>query len=397
MNPKKTGEYILKKRKDKKITQQELAELLNVTNKAVSRWETGEGYPDISLLPQLAIILQCSVDDILAGEDISKTVNKKVKKNIPLGAFTLTFTISIIFMLFTSILVSYASYFEWIGATLLGISCLGCSIAYIFLRLNYLNKCEYSIKDKRYIFINTLTIYSTTFLSLLFFSVLVFNDPNLTGISTVNKSILLFDTFMITAWLIILIIGLPLNALAITTHYLALFKRKAIKHFYIGIAIILVTLFIVAFNSDPLMMSLLPFGLIISLIVLLLLKFKFKKNIKQEILILVISFTTYYILNFLIEQFELFLSPYGKPLGPNDYIPLYYFEFNGLKYLNAVVNPVVPCLLSFILLGSNILAAKNIKRNKNKLLNSYIILITITFIILTLIIIPNITRYIHYA
>lgn len=397
MNPKKTGEYILKKRKDKKITQQELAELLNVTNKAVSRWETGEGYPDISLLPQIAIILQCSVDDILAGEDINKVDNKKDKKIMPLGAFTLTFTISIIFILFTSILISYASYFEWIGATLLGISCLGCSIAYIFLRLNYLNKCQYSTKDKKYIFINTLTIYSTTFLSLLFFSVLVFNDPNLTGISSVEKSILTFDTFMIYAWLTTLIVGLPLNVLAITTHYLVLFKRKAVKHFFIGIAIILVTLFIISFNGDSLMMSLLPFELIISLIVLLLLKFIFKKNIKQEILILVISFTTYYILNFLIEQFELFLSPYGKPLGPNDHIPLYYFEFDGLKYLNAVVNPAAPCLLSFSLLGSNILAAINIKKNKNKLLNSYIIFITIVFIILTLIIIPNITGYIHFA
>ena len=83
MNPKKTGEYILKKRKDKKITQQELAELLNVTNKAISRWETGEGYPDISLLPQLAVILNCSTDDILAGEDTEKK-KEKPKKCIPL-------------------------------------------------------------------------------------------------------------------------------------------------------------------------------------------------------------------------------------------------------------------------------------------------------------------------
>ena len=50
MNAEKTGEFIRNLRKEKNITQQELAEMLNVSDKAVSRWETGRGFPDIGNL-----------------------------------------------------------------------------------------------------------------------------------------------------------------------------------------------------------------------------------------------------------------------------------------------------------------------------------------------------------
>ena len=50
------------------MTQQDLANKLSITNKAVSRWETGEGYPDISVLPALAEILDVTVDELLKGE-----------------------------------------------------------------------------------------------------------------------------------------------------------------------------------------------------------------------------------------------------------------------------------------------------------------------------------------
>ena len=49
----KIGQFILEKRKSFGYTQQQLAEVLGVTNKAVSKWETGEGLPDISLFPVL--------------------------------------------------------------------------------------------------------------------------------------------------------------------------------------------------------------------------------------------------------------------------------------------------------------------------------------------------------
>lgn len=61
------NERIKKLRKDKRLTQLELANQLNVTDKAVSKWEVGEGNPDISLLPKIAEIFDVSIDYILTG------------------------------------------------------------------------------------------------------------------------------------------------------------------------------------------------------------------------------------------------------------------------------------------------------------------------------------------
>ena len=67
MDPKKTGALIAKRRGELNLTQTELAEKLGVTNKAISRWETGRGYPDIEMLPELAKVLDISVQELLDG------------------------------------------------------------------------------------------------------------------------------------------------------------------------------------------------------------------------------------------------------------------------------------------------------------------------------------------
>lgn len=66
-----TGAVIRRLREKKKITQEELAEMIHVSSKAVSKWETGRGLPDISLLEPLAQALDISVIELLSGEDIS--------------------------------------------------------------------------------------------------------------------------------------------------------------------------------------------------------------------------------------------------------------------------------------------------------------------------------------
>ena len=58
-------------RRDKNLTQQELADLLGVSNKTVSRWESGGGYPDVPLLVPLARALGVTVDDLLEGRSPS--------------------------------------------------------------------------------------------------------------------------------------------------------------------------------------------------------------------------------------------------------------------------------------------------------------------------------------
>ena len=81
----KTGVFICELRKSKGISQEELGSLLHVTKKAVSRWETGRGLPDASILVPLAEILEVSVDEILRGEfippkDIGEENLRKIEK-----------------------------------------------------------------------------------------------------------------------------------------------------------------------------------------------------------------------------------------------------------------------------------------------------------------------------
>ena len=75
MNNYKIGSFIAKKRKELGLKQYELAEKLNVTDKTISRWETGNYMPDLTMLITLSEILNTSVYELLLGEEISKENN----------------------------------------------------------------------------------------------------------------------------------------------------------------------------------------------------------------------------------------------------------------------------------------------------------------------------------
>lgn len=78
MEKEKIGKYIKQKRTEAGMTQQQLADKIQVTEKAVSRWETGRGIPDISLLEPLARELHVSITELLCGAD-SDTVEKEIQ------------------------------------------------------------------------------------------------------------------------------------------------------------------------------------------------------------------------------------------------------------------------------------------------------------------------------
>ena len=67
LDSKKIGAFLREQRMRLSITQAELAERINVSAQAVSNWERGESLPDIALLPDLACILDCSIDAMLGG------------------------------------------------------------------------------------------------------------------------------------------------------------------------------------------------------------------------------------------------------------------------------------------------------------------------------------------
>jgi transcriptional regulator with XRE-family HTH domain len=68
IDPHRTGAFISRLRKEKDWTQLELAEKLHVTHQAVSRWEKGDSFPDLAVLPQIGQLFGVSVDELLQGE-----------------------------------------------------------------------------------------------------------------------------------------------------------------------------------------------------------------------------------------------------------------------------------------------------------------------------------------
>lgn len=82
MNQEKIGKFIADKRKEKNITQKEFAQLLNVTDKTVSRWENGHYLPDVSLFKSVCEILDIEVIELLNGENNSQKTKKEVDEAI---------------------------------------------------------------------------------------------------------------------------------------------------------------------------------------------------------------------------------------------------------------------------------------------------------------------------
>lgn len=80
LDQKKIGSFLKELRKEKGITQEQLAEELGVTGRTVSRWETGNNMPDISLLVDISDYYQVSIPEIIAGERKSETMNEEVKE-----------------------------------------------------------------------------------------------------------------------------------------------------------------------------------------------------------------------------------------------------------------------------------------------------------------------------
>lgn len=84
MDKEKTGQLITELRKEKGLTQKQLAEALNVTDKAVSKWERGLSFPDISMLEPISELLGVSIMELLAGERQSgeETMSREEAKDL---------------------------------------------------------------------------------------------------------------------------------------------------------------------------------------------------------------------------------------------------------------------------------------------------------------------------
>ncbi len=83
MNQESIGKFIMELRREKGLTQMELADKLGVTDKAVSKWENGRCMPDLSLIKPLCDILDISINELLSGKRLTKEeYQKKLEENI---------------------------------------------------------------------------------------------------------------------------------------------------------------------------------------------------------------------------------------------------------------------------------------------------------------------------
>lgn len=83
MDQSKIGRFIGEVRKEKSYTQRQLADILGISDKTVSKWETGNGLPEVSLMLPLCEALQISVNELLSGERLSDAdYKRKAEENI---------------------------------------------------------------------------------------------------------------------------------------------------------------------------------------------------------------------------------------------------------------------------------------------------------------------------
>ena len=82
MNQKRIGDFLKQLRKEKKLTQEQLAEKFLVSGRTVSRWETGSNMPDLSVLVELADFYDVDMREIIDGERKSENMDKELKDTV---------------------------------------------------------------------------------------------------------------------------------------------------------------------------------------------------------------------------------------------------------------------------------------------------------------------------
>jgi len=143
MNQVKIGQFIAQRRRNANLTQLQLAEKLGITDRAVSKWETGKSLPDSSLMLELCGILGITVNDLLSGEVVTMdNYNKEMENNLLkmireketadkrlLKLEIVLGIIAVLPLVAAVIIASIVPMAEWKGSLLVGLSLLPLLIA----------------------------------------------------------------------------------------------------------------------------------------------------------------------------------------------------------------------------------------------------------------------------
>lgn len=156
MNQKKIGIFLKELRKEKQITQEQLAEYLNVSNRSVSRWETGNNLPDLDILIQLSKYYDVQLIEILEGEKMKEekhletTVQKvaeygneeKLKLTRLMNFFFILGVVSnLIYLILTMLDYTSIELYNHIAMFFLGIS-FGVLVVGVVYTSKYMNKIK---------------------------------------------------------------------------------------------------------------------------------------------------------------------------------------------------------------------------------------------------------------
>ncbi len=135
MNQVKTGLFIKEMRRQKNLTQREVAEKLNISEKTVSKWETGNGMPDLSLMLPLCELLDISVNELLSGEKLEDNVykqkaeenivslmNDKTRPKTKLAIMCVSLCLTLILAIAVTLSMAYVETYVWVKIMLILIS-----------------------------------------------------------------------------------------------------------------------------------------------------------------------------------------------------------------------------------------------------------------------------------
>ena len=143
----KIGRFIAERRKAAGLTQAALAERLGITDRAVSKWETGRAMPDSSIMLELCDVLSISVNDLLSGEVVTmENYNKELEKNLLemtkakeaadkrlLNIEIVTGVLSVGAMLALCIVASYVPMADWLRVVLIVVGFVPLAVAIPFM------------------------------------------------------------------------------------------------------------------------------------------------------------------------------------------------------------------------------------------------------------------------
>ncbi len=142
----KIGKFIQDKRKEKNMTQLQLAEALNITDRAVSKWETGRAMPDSAIMLDLCRILGITVTDLLNGEVIGMdNYNEKIEQTLIemtkqkeeadkrlLAIEWVLGGLSVLILLVATIISAYVQMDDWLRLVIVLAGCIPCFIGLFF-------------------------------------------------------------------------------------------------------------------------------------------------------------------------------------------------------------------------------------------------------------------------